>query len=197
MAWTAPRTWVTGEVVTSSIMNTHVRDNFSVLNATPVTTLPASPVNGDYATLVDSVTAPTWVWHLRYDTGISDSYKWIFLGGSPKSLYEGSTILSSGSAAAYATVTAPRAGYYHQQVAVNMNWNATQTGYVNAEGASSIRIAEGNAASSGEYHTYSGFVRYASAVSAGQNMFVYVAISATGAVTIPYKTNAIWPVRLS
>lgn len=27
MAWTAPRTWVTGEVVTASIMNTHVRDN--------------------------------------------------------------------------------------------------------------------------------------------------------------------------
>lgn len=27
-AWTAPRTWVTSELVTSSIMNTHVRDNF-------------------------------------------------------------------------------------------------------------------------------------------------------------------------
>ena len=28
MGWTAPRTWVDGEVVTASIMNTHVRDNF-------------------------------------------------------------------------------------------------------------------------------------------------------------------------
>lgn len=27
MAWTAPRTWVTGEVVTASQMNTHIRDN--------------------------------------------------------------------------------------------------------------------------------------------------------------------------
>lgn len=27
MAWTAPRTWVTGEIVTAAIMNTHVRDN--------------------------------------------------------------------------------------------------------------------------------------------------------------------------
>ena len=27
MSWTAPRTWVTDEVVTSSLMNTHVRDN--------------------------------------------------------------------------------------------------------------------------------------------------------------------------
>lgn len=28
MAWTTPRTWTTGEVVSASIMNTHVRDNF-------------------------------------------------------------------------------------------------------------------------------------------------------------------------
>jgi hypothetical protein len=27
MAWTAPRTWVTGEVVTAALLNTHVRDN--------------------------------------------------------------------------------------------------------------------------------------------------------------------------
>jgi hypothetical protein len=32
MAWTAPRTWVTGEVVTAPIMNTHVRDNFNALS---------------------------------------------------------------------------------------------------------------------------------------------------------------------
>ncbi len=29
MPWTAPRTWTTGEIVTASIMNTHVRDNFN------------------------------------------------------------------------------------------------------------------------------------------------------------------------
>jgi hypothetical protein len=32
MAWTAPRTWVTTEVVTSSIMNTHVRDNLLAIH---------------------------------------------------------------------------------------------------------------------------------------------------------------------
>jgi len=31
MGWTAPRTWVTGEVVTAAIMNTHVRDNLNAL----------------------------------------------------------------------------------------------------------------------------------------------------------------------
>jgi len=29
MAWTTPRTWSTGEVVTASIMNTHIRDNLN------------------------------------------------------------------------------------------------------------------------------------------------------------------------
>lgn len=27
MAWTAPRTWVTGEIVTAAMLNVHVRDN--------------------------------------------------------------------------------------------------------------------------------------------------------------------------
>ena len=31
MAWTAPRTWVTGELVTAAMMNTHVRDNLDYL----------------------------------------------------------------------------------------------------------------------------------------------------------------------
>lgn len=31
MAWTSPRTWVDGELVTASLMNTHVRDNLTEL----------------------------------------------------------------------------------------------------------------------------------------------------------------------
>ncbi len=31
MAWTDPRTWVASEVVSASIMNTHVRDNFKAI----------------------------------------------------------------------------------------------------------------------------------------------------------------------
>lgn len=41
MAWTAPRTWVTGETVTAALMNTHVRDNLTALKAA---TLPAHPM---------------------------------------------------------------------------------------------------------------------------------------------------------
>jgi hypothetical protein len=31
MAWTTPRTWTAGEVVTAAMMNTHIRDNLNVL----------------------------------------------------------------------------------------------------------------------------------------------------------------------
>lgn len=37
-SWTSPRTWVTGEMVTSSIMNTHLRDNLNETGPALVTT---------------------------------------------------------------------------------------------------------------------------------------------------------------
>ena len=38
MAWTTPRTWVTGETVTAALMNAHVRDNFRETSPFTVTT---------------------------------------------------------------------------------------------------------------------------------------------------------------
>ena len=38
MAWTAPRTWVTGETVTAALFNTHVRDNLLQTATAKVTT---------------------------------------------------------------------------------------------------------------------------------------------------------------
>ena len=35
MAWTTPRTWNAGETVTSSIMNTHIRDNLNYIKTIP------------------------------------------------------------------------------------------------------------------------------------------------------------------
>lgn len=45
MAWSAPRTWSVGEVVTASIMNTHVRDNLSYLKGGAGTVT----IDADYA----------------------------------------------------------------------------------------------------------------------------------------------------
>lgn len=38
MAWTSPRTWTTGEVVTAALMNTHLRDNLKAVGDSWVTT---------------------------------------------------------------------------------------------------------------------------------------------------------------
>jgi len=38
MAWTAPRTWVTGELVTAALLNTHLRDNLLATGVAQVTT---------------------------------------------------------------------------------------------------------------------------------------------------------------
>jgi hypothetical protein len=35
MSWTTPRTWGTSELVTASLLNTHVRDNLAYLKASP------------------------------------------------------------------------------------------------------------------------------------------------------------------
>jgi len=44
MAYTTPRTWVTDEVVTAAIMNTHVRDNFDAGFPDGATTASWTPV---------------------------------------------------------------------------------------------------------------------------------------------------------
>lgn len=49
MAWTAPRTWVSGEVVTAAIMNTHIRDNELYLFIQSGTVSLGSVVNGGTA----------------------------------------------------------------------------------------------------------------------------------------------------
>jgi len=35
VAWTSPRSWVAGETVTSTVMNTHVRDNLNAIVSPP------------------------------------------------------------------------------------------------------------------------------------------------------------------
>lgn len=49
---------------------------------TAVTALPGSPSDGDEIMFMDSLTAPTYAWHLLYIAAKS-SNKWQFIGGSP------------------------------------------------------------------------------------------------------------------
>ncbi len=58
-AWTTPRTWTTGELVTAAIMNTHIRDNLNAL---------FSPVTGVSTITTDITTTST---SFEYATGLS------------------------------------------------------------------------------------------------------------------------------
>lgn len=80
-------------------------------------TLPASPVDGQEAVLVDSLTAPTYQWRFRYNAGSASTFKWEFVGGAPAyAAVETSETTASGTAVDLATVgptiTVPRAGDY-------------------------------------------------------------------------------------
>jgi hypothetical protein len=78
------------------------------------TSLPGSPVNGQEYILVDSLTAPTYAWRLRYTASISDSYKWVFVGGSEVFISAADyTVTGSGAwQISGASFTLPRNGIY-------------------------------------------------------------------------------------
>ncbi len=99
MAWTAPRTWVTGETVTAALMNAQIRDNFLETSAATVTTA-GDLVYADAANsmgsrlaigaatthLVSMGSAPVWRVvatdvDTGSDTGISTSYVTLAAGG--------------------------------------------------------------------------------------------------------------------
>lgn len=56
---------------------------WTAISATTMgTALPGAPADGDHFVLVDSTTAPTYSWLLRY-VAAKASNKWIFIGGAP------------------------------------------------------------------------------------------------------------------
>ncbi len=103
-----PLSFTTAEVVTASKMN--------LLAGYPAvaTTLPGSPVADDETIYTDSLTAPTYYWHLRYNATLA---KWLYIGGIPLfAEVTTSEATTSGTYAALATpgpsITIPKTGTY-------------------------------------------------------------------------------------
>src|SRR3990167_3647383 len=93
MAWTSPRTWVTGETVTAALLNTHVRDNLNALMvvttkgdiavATAAQTLTRLAVGADGDVLVsDSVATPGVRWSSTAKTAAAASLVMVNLAGT-------------------------------------------------------------------------------------------------------------------
>jgi hypothetical protein len=47
------------------------------------TTLPANPIDGQEAILVDNIAGATWAWRFRFNANSGSQFKWEFIGGSP------------------------------------------------------------------------------------------------------------------
>lgn len=84
MAWTAPRTWTDGELVTASIMNTHVRDNelsigpHLIVRKTSDETVTSSAVlQNDDALLMALGTNETWLFEfdILFTGGTTGDFK--------------------------------------------------------------------------------------------------------------------------
>lgn len=68
MAWTTPRTWVAGETVTASLLNTHLRDNLTELRSSLTcrayrSTAQSIPNNTNTLLSMDAETSDTPNWH--------------------------------------------------------------------------------------------------------------------------------------
>jgi hypothetical protein len=87
------------------------------------TTLPAGPVNGQQAILVDSTTNPSYQWRFRYNSGSSSTYKWEFIGGLPARVSDTTSAnpSASGWTGPYGTAfTVPRNGGYYVTFATQL-----------------------------------------------------------------------------
>lgn len=76
--------------------------------------LPASPVDGDEYTLVDSLTVPTYQWRFKYVASITDAYKWVYVGGVGRGVEQLGLTATSTSFIDIpgAVITVPRAGIW-------------------------------------------------------------------------------------
>jgi hypothetical protein len=99
----------------------------------PVTTLPASPTDGQQALLTDSVTVPTYSWLMQWNASLS---RWTFIGGADwiGSVDTDENRSGTGTFGDLATVgptfTTPRAGTYQIAWSAETYINAVAMNYV-------------------------------------------------------------------
>jgi hypothetical protein len=188
-------------MVTSSLLNTHLRDNLNAVRITYGTTLPGSPSDGELAVLVNSLTSPTYHWQFRYNASNTTAYKWEFIGGS--ALNSAAANISFANQTSYvmtdspAATVAPRAGVYDIIITGTAEYASGNTTFfsynINGSGASDS-FASKYLLWAGSLH----FVRRAIELAANDQ--VRIAYRSDGTGTNHYLDNArlsLMPVRVS
>jgi len=146
MAWTAPRTWVTGELVTATLGNEQWRDNMKWLGGADGrgATLPASPLDGQlFVYVADDTNGIEWL--LKYKSATS---RWRKVGGPTlEAVIETEETTTSTAFTDLATVgpskVAPLAGVYDITHICEAQVNVADEAYI-----SSVRIGATAAAES-------------------------------------------------
>lgn len=201
-SWTTPHDWSTGELVTATLLDTHLKDNLTNVHSEYGTTLPGSPGDQQMAILVDSTTNPTYHWQFRYNAGNSTSYKWEFIGG--KSLRGALADISHANQTSYvmtnspAATVAPVAGVYDIIITGTSQRCSGNTSYwaynINGAGAADDNASTNNGTNGGALY----FVNYDVTLAASDS--VRIAYKASNTSTNHYLDNAqlsLMPVRVA
>ena len=196
MAWTAPRTWVTGETVTAALMNAQVRDNL-LETSTAVVTTAGDLVYADAANsmgtrlaigsagtrLVSTGTAPVW----RATGGMIGDATYTAAGAFPTSFQAlNSALWSSGTQVQVTVTTGTQAMLWygarftqHPTLGSNVQISyqitgATTVAASNTWGTASESDPAGTLTNAGRGH-------YVTGLTAGSNIFTLNALVSTGA----------------
>ena len=166
------------------------------------TTFPASPKDGQmFGYQVDADT----IWQFRYDSGITDAYKWVFSGGAP--VRASVTTAQSTASTSYVnlatvgpTVTVPLAGDYTISVSSKMSAASSTAGMMSFE-VGATAASDDDALALEMVTAITGF-------AAASRFSVKTAIAAASALTAKYRISdasvtfaqrVIWaePIRVS
>jgi len=173
------------------------------------TTLPASPVDGQEAILVDSVTNPTYQWRFRWNAGSSSAYKWEFVGGAPlvKTNWVGGITINTGTNVggwyylpASMSMVAPRAGDYQVNGTVRVTTSGAalglcQFGYFQGTTLGGVQWADDRPA--GGYASFALTPTLVNAVTAAQAFGICLTTGAPGTNKFDAISFAVQPLRVS
>jgi hypothetical protein len=99
----------------ATLMNRRVPIDYGLVTALP--TANPTPQNADRCTFTDSLTVPTYAWHLTYDASQTAGNRWLCVGGSPIAAYSNTAVTTASTTYAtptggQITLTLPLAGDY-------------------------------------------------------------------------------------
>jgi hypothetical protein len=165
------------------------------------TSLPASPIDGQEAVLVDSLTAPSYQWRFRYNANNTTLYKWEFVGGSSIFAVGGNFTTPTGPTGFIdgngPSVPLPRPGAYEY------SWGVSYCYLVSASpaGSAMMAVSLGGAVQNQFYYNNTipapGAMSYVGTAASGGVAKCQFQCNVANTATFVYPWISIKPIRVS